>query len=139
MKKYYLPCPIDTQNTLRIKGQIGDIPIYLCKNTNTFWVLTFGSDFKRCLIQFDNTNLKFIKAQTYPVPEDWAGEPKTYVIDLETWGQIQNSDNTEIRSSVIELLKTGDHFILLSEDDKIIGRIECLFNSENEVDELVLK
>lgn len=125
MSKFFLQNPQDKRFNIYKKGQTGSYPIYFCYENNTSWLLGYNDQFQRVLVQFDHNSGTAIPAQTWPVPDNWEGEPEQISIELKTWNAIQSNttNGSQISNNCINMLNNGDKLFLLGNNNDIIKEI----------------
>src|SRR5262249_27240872 len=132
MARYYLKNPKNNGDILVRHGQSWDEPIYKGRDTNDFFILKWGRSFTRELFPFDPST-GTITGKSFPVPDNWAGEPRVLGIDEDLWhdlpGLAENDSNAanllqELSHNLIE----GDT-IRLTRDGAATGYLRAKYQN----------
>lgn len=117
--RYFLESPARKGGRLNPKGQIDSMPIYHCKETNTFWLLMMKMSGKRYLLRYDPDAGTVDSSTAVIVPDDWEGEPQTIGIDYTTWQDMGLPDYAHTRSEISKLIRNGDFVCLVDESNRV--------------------
>ena len=116
---YYLDSPVAEGSKLTQKGQIGSMPIYHCKHSNTFWILEMVITGDRFLVKYDPETGTVDQAQRFAVPSDWSGEPQTIGIRQTTYHDLMHDDNRHNLEGIRQLIRGGDYVCLIDDANHV--------------------
>ncbi len=125
MPHYYLDSPAKVNCKLTRRGSHGDLTIYHCAESNTFWILYMDREGCRFLYRYFPERQLIDKSVRAAVPDDWTGDPQDYYVDLDTIGDARRAPEQAVNlpEALQQLIDNGDRVHVVDVNGTTVGKI----------------